>query len=144
HLSPEAGTDRTRLANFSHDFLRPNWLFNLHPPAGEPSKLAYRPEGTRACRLLHLFEYGAGKLSPVDGEKAVGLSGDGGKAPCRGTADDGAGRRPTDGDGSRVGDTPGRRRTRCRNLATAYEDKSVRHGIVGQRRNATASASRNI
>ena len=44
--------------------------------------LANRPEGKGARRVLHLFEYGAGELSPIDGEETAGLFGHGGQASC--------------------------------------------------------------
>ncbi len=87
------------LLAFPTHLLRTDRLFDLHLAAGEPAKLAHRPEGTGARRLLHLFGHGSGELSSADGEEAAGLFGAGGKAPRRRIADHGRRRRPADGDG---------------------------------------------
>ena len=58
-------------------------LLDLHLAAGEPAKLADRPEGTGARRILHIFGHSTGELSSADGEETARLVGNGGKAPCR-------------------------------------------------------------
>ena len=83
HLSPEAGSDRPRLARLPNHLLRTDGLFDLHLAPGKPAKLADRAEGTGARRFLHIFGYGTGELSSADGKKAAGLFGDGGEAPRR-------------------------------------------------------------
>src|SRR5881296_1541150 len=114
HLSSQVGADRTRLAPFPQYLLRSNRLLDLHVASSEPSKLAYWSTRAGASGILHVFQNGAGELSPADGKEATGFLGDGGKASRRRIANDGSGRRPADRDGTRACHKARRRRAGSR------------------------------